>query len=427
MLWLFGFVGQNRVLAESYIYDVIITEVQTGSQANASQEFVELYNPSDFDISINGWQLQYLSAANTDWQKPTRSIPLSGSIKAHQYLLVASKDYLTDIVDFSFSSILAQAGGHLRLIGNQASVQDYVAWGTALGGSSVVVAAGLNQTIVRSQDGQGNLILSENLSQAFSLSSQATPKADNIYAGPEQAVPSVEEETANTPIADQLVISELLPNPGSPATDDSDEFVELFNPNSYAVDLAGYRLTSGNSGSYSYTFTGGSLAAGSYLAVYSRQTKLTLSNTSGKVRLYGPDGSLLDETADYQNAKDNQVWAVIKGQWQWSTKATPAAANILAAVPPAKTATKSAAKTTKVKAASKTAAAKKTAASGTQLAGGDVAQSGRTVAGLNPLVLAGLGGLIVIYACYEYRQDLANRIQRLRAYRATRRATRELP
>jgi hypothetical protein len=43
---------------------------------------------------------------------------------------------------------------------------------------------------------------------------------------------------------------------------------------------------------------------------------------------------------------------------------------------------------------------------------------------VHPLVLAGVGGLAVAYAIYEYRHDLANRLFQLRGYFAARRSHR---
>ncbi|MEW1981606.1 ExeM/NucH family extracellular endonuclease [Citricoccus sp. NPDC079358] len=68
---------------------VIINEAYTnGGSANAAftHKFVELYNPSDADVSLDGWSIQYRSA--TGEAAPTGVIELSGTIKAGGYYLV---------------------------------------------------------------------------------------------------------------------------------------------------------------------------------------------------------------------------------------------------------------------------------------------------------------------------------------------------
>lgn len=69
--------------------NVIISEAYTnGGSANAafSHKFVELYNPTDADISLDGWSIQYRSATGT--AAPSGVINLSGTIKAGGYYLV---------------------------------------------------------------------------------------------------------------------------------------------------------------------------------------------------------------------------------------------------------------------------------------------------------------------------------------------------
>ncbi|MGM7666324.1 ExeM/NucH family extracellular endonuclease [Microbacterium sp. A93] len=68
---------------------VVISEAYTnGGSANAAftHKFVELYNPTAADISLDGWSIQYRSA--TGEAAPSGVIELSGTIKAGGYYLV---------------------------------------------------------------------------------------------------------------------------------------------------------------------------------------------------------------------------------------------------------------------------------------------------------------------------------------------------
>ncbi|MEV4903006.1 ExeM/NucH family extracellular endonuclease, partial [Citricoccus sp. NPDC055426] len=68
---------------------VVISEAYTnGGSANApfTHKFVELYNPTDEDINLDGWSIQYRSAGGTG--EPSGVIELSGSIPAGGYYLV---------------------------------------------------------------------------------------------------------------------------------------------------------------------------------------------------------------------------------------------------------------------------------------------------------------------------------------------------
>lgn len=72
---------------------VVISEIYAGgtgnkdSQAAYSHDFVELYNPTDSDIDVTGWSLQYAAATSNAWIP----VPLgtkTTKIKAHGYYLI---------------------------------------------------------------------------------------------------------------------------------------------------------------------------------------------------------------------------------------------------------------------------------------------------------------------------------------------------
>lgn len=67
---------------------VFISQLYGGggnSGAVYSNDFVELYNPTDADVALDGWSIQYASAAGTDW---SNSQVLGGTIAAHGYFLI---------------------------------------------------------------------------------------------------------------------------------------------------------------------------------------------------------------------------------------------------------------------------------------------------------------------------------------------------
>lgn len=69
---------------------LVINEVYGGggnSGAPYNQDFVELFNPTDAAISVSGMSVQYRSATGTG--NPSGVIPLTGSVAAHAYYLVA--------------------------------------------------------------------------------------------------------------------------------------------------------------------------------------------------------------------------------------------------------------------------------------------------------------------------------------------------
>lgn len=115
-------------------------------------------------------------------------------------------------------------------------------------------------------------------------------------------------------------LSELLPNPVG--DDSAGEWIELYNPNNYRLDLSYFLLNQ-------YLIPYGTTIAGKgYLILPRSQTGITLPNSGGTVKLFFPDGLLADE-ATYGQGGEGWTWAKINGKWYWTTKATPAKANIL--------------------------------------------------------------------------------------------------
>lgn len=241
---------------------------------------------------------------------------------------------------------------------------------------------------------------------------------------PETPEPS-EPSTPKIPAADiglkSPQLTELLPNPGKPLTDASDEFVELYNSNNAQFDLTGFVLEAGAGATKRrFTFPAGTLLPGkSFKAFFSADTHLSLSNALGLVRLLDPLGNELSNSTVYEAAKDSQAWALVKGSWQWSTKPTPNAANVLikpVAKPKKPTKKASLPKVQTASVGSGTAASANTSAQ---------FEEPDTRTPLHTGVLALVGGFALLYGAYEYRSDVANKLHQLRLYREARREARQ--
>ncbi|MEH7334313.1 DUF4350 domain-containing protein [Neobacillus drentensis] len=66
---------------------VVISQVYGGGgngSAVYTNDFIELYNPTDSDVSLDGWSVQWASGTGTTWAVNT----LSGTIKSHGYYLI---------------------------------------------------------------------------------------------------------------------------------------------------------------------------------------------------------------------------------------------------------------------------------------------------------------------------------------------------
>ena len=111
---------------------VLISEVQVRGPAGGSDEFIELYNPSDTDdFDLNGYRLVYRSAAgDTDYTRFEWTT--STIIPPHRhYLLVNSSAYSGTVPgDATYSAGIADNGG-LAIRDSEGNIVDSVGWGTA--------------------------------------------------------------------------------------------------------------------------------------------------------------------------------------------------------------------------------------------------------------------------------------------------------
>ncbi|HSX17836.1 MAG TPA: lamin tail domain-containing protein [Candidatus Saccharimonadales bacterium] len=217
-------------------------------------------------------------------------------------------------------------------------------------------------------------------------------------------------------------LSELLPNPASPQSDATDEFVELYNPNSSPFDLSGFTLRTGTTTMHDFKFPSGQfiLQPHEFRAFYAPQTGLSLANDGGKAELLDPSGNVLVQTDIYSTAKDGYAWVYADGLWQWTTTPTPNTTNIITA-PPAPKSSSTAAATKKSSSTKSKTAAKGSKARSIASNSPTTGSPTSTTSNLHPAILAGIGGVAVLYALYEYRNDLANQLYRFRRNRSVRR------
>lgn len=238
-------------------------------------------------------------------------------------------------------------------------------------------------------------------------------------------------ETNRNPGLAAPQITELLANPLGTGTDDTEEFIELYNSNDAELDLSGFVLRTGTSTTHSYTFPNNTkLAAKSFGAFYANQTALTLSNTGSRATLLDPFGTQVSVTDDYTSANDGMSWALAQGQWYWTNRPTPGSTNIIVQVAPSQLAktitTKSVlgaaktkkATTTKAKAKAKVKVAK---AKSTESRNNSVASAALRPAGIHTGVLALVAVAGVGYGLYGYRHDIANKYYNFKSNRAARR------
>lgn len=431
--------------------NVLIVEVQTASEASAGEEFVELHNPNDIPTDVTGWLLQYKSATGENW---TTKAELEGEIEPRGRYLLATDDYSEEEYDQEFSSGLAASAGHLRLVipaetdEEEEFIHDQLGWGDTADsaeGDSPAEAPDKGESLKRIVDEDGYFIDTDVNFDDFEVSITPTPVSDpepEDVEVIEDEVPVDDEAIDNEDIIDEEIepvveegeggvlgqtkeplsypevwITELFIDPSSPKTDAEDEFIEIFNPSKSAVQLKDYIIQTGNTFSRSFTIPELEVQPGQYLALYSLDTGLPLSNSGSQARILDPDGGELFKTDPYNKAKSDTSWIFLDGKWLWSAQSTPAAPNIV--VVPASSSSRK-------KSSSSSSSRSKSSKSSSSSSSSDsriVYEEPASIADteINTAVLIGVGALAFSYAIYEYRHDISNRIHQFRRYIKSRR------
>jgi hypothetical protein len=429
-------------------------KITTGNQ------FITLYNASDTPVDLGTIQLAYFNNFQLNAATSSKLITLSGNLPAHGYVKVNDGTVLMcyqQMVD-SASLGLSTKSGLLEVESlSQAAdgsvstvVEDAVAWsGTSSTGlPSYVQLLPTDPVFLQRQTDNNNVPMANGTWQtvepeptvtdpcalASVVSGTLTPQptGNQLLPGTEPPASIVQISGDDSSAAGPHLppgdiglmapeITELLPNPAGTGNDNTNEFIELYNPNHVAFDLSGFVLQVGTTTLHQFTFDDGTtVAPQSFTAFFSADTGLSLSNSGGQAQLLDPLGNAVSQSDVYGTAKDGQAWALADGVWYWTLSSTPNEANIV----------DQAGSTTGKASGSKTVATAnvKGAATGTSgdapAAAGNVADVAQ-ITPVHPWTLALVALLALLYGLYEYRQDVANRLYQFRKHREARRITRQ--
>jgi len=114
---------------------VVISEFNTRGPSGAYDEFVEIYNPTNAEVDIGGWTIEYLAATGSGGFRLKATFPSPTYLPSHGYALAANSYgtwsgpdpdvWWTDTQGFSDN------GGHIFL-NNSGTYVDKVGYGTAI-------------------------------------------------------------------------------------------------------------------------------------------------------------------------------------------------------------------------------------------------------------------------------------------------------
>ena len=375
--------GPMSVSAESVDDDeveddepVLISEILTRTEDSAFEEFVELYNPNDFEIDISSWRLEYMSSSGSSWSSKIRGeqhVEPNMVIEPKGFYVLATENYHDaypdQTVDRTLSSGSAEGGGHLRLLRPSEEIEDewivldLVGWGSAENiwedtepadvpprGASITRCFE-DDAIVNTDNNYLDFVVNEHPMPGEGVD---CPEQDGVEdddehesgegseedngekddsSGEESDESEESEGSDGTPIAcENVIISELLPNPEGPRSNyprEDHAFIELFNPTEDFIPLDNCGLqTSANDNIH--WFEDIELEPGEYRAFYERDTGIMLPvGVGGTVYLLSTDETELDSVTYSENSPEGASWSWFgNGDWRYSYSPSPNEVNI---------------------------------------------------------------------------------------------------
>jgi len=131
----------------------------------------------------------------------------------------------------------------------------------------------------------------------------------------------------------QLNLNEILPNPSGP--ENTDEFIEIYNPNTTKVSLKNWTLRDASkTGSYTFT-TDTIIKPGAYFTIYRSEFNFALNNSDETVSLIAPNEKVQSKVSYLESAKEDVSYNYNSSQkkWRWSKHLTPNKQNIFNNLP----------------------------------------------------------------------------------------------
>lgn len=289
---------------------VVINEFMSKNQNviadidGAYSDWIELYNPSDETINLEGFALSDKEDEPQKWVFP------SVEIQPNSFLLVfaSGKDYQTDELHTNFS--IKGSGESLFLSDDDGIFIDSVD----------EIALFDDQSFGRIEDG----------SVEWTIFAESTPNTNNANG-------VVFENNSN------VFVNEIMSANYSTIEDfegDYSDWVELYNGGTETINLSGYTLTDKQDTPNLWTFPNVSISPGGFLLVFvdgkdittgsELHTNFSLDSGGEDVLFYDPSGGLVNFIPGKHLTLDQSYARLQDGSTEWDifTSSTPNSSNI---------------------------------------------------------------------------------------------------
>lgn len=289
----------------------IISLIQIGGD-KASDEFVELFNPTDQPINLSGWSLRKKTKSDASVKGSSiKTLGAADGVPAHGHLVWAnSTGVFKDFADVTTTGSLS-ADNSLGLFDQDGVLVDFATWGDG----HVAPFGPKNFENLKEKERAAR----DHPTLSWSISKSPTPTNSLGEKYQEELPPPPPPSTSWT-----VRINEVFPNPK--AKGDIGEFIEFYNFGENDIDLSGWTLRDAST-TGKYVFPAGkTIMKAGYFVVTDQDFTLSLNNTKEGLSLFDSGGNLVHSVA-YEKTKEGVTLNWVNGRLRGGRTPTPGAEN----------------------------------------------------------------------------------------------------
>ncbi|OGL59749.1 hypothetical protein A3H10_03025 [Candidatus Uhrbacteria bacterium RIFCSPLOWO2_12_FULL_46_10] len=303
---------------------IVISEVQIGG-VTATDEFVELFNPTSSLVNLTGWRLSKRTASGNQTNLLTVFPDINLPAQGH-FLITHPTGYTNTITnDAQYSTAESLAANNTIVLFSDAgnTLVDLIGIGTASSFEGATAPNPPNGQSIERQTGSDGIIDSDNNMNDFVLTALPTPLNLTSQPSPESTPPPEEPTTSPAPndtttprppaplsgggsagplsiLPGDILINEFVADP----TDEDEEWIELINRTGRDIDLTGWIIEEGGE---RQTILSGAVAGtvpNNFFVVM--KPKGNLNNAGDHIALKTQNGQIIDELS-YGNWADGNL------------------------------------------------------------------------------------------------------------------------
>lgn len=353
------------VTAEESLPKILISEIKIEGENSVYDEFIELYNPNNYAVDLDGWSLKKKTTSGNESNFISN---INVEMPAYGYLLIVPRNNLgcgenekcylgsmTPGAYYSTNTYLAINNSIALYDSEKRDVPvDVFSWGKVINindqdfsiedGKSIerkIVDGKIEVAVLDMPTPQNNILVVEESSTASGGDNSVSDSENNDsnQDSDEESDSYNSKNTNSDDVSDsatnandekpKIIISEFLINPED--SDRDSEFVEIYNQENKTVDISGWILEDQVGSVHQYKIPQGvSVEANQYKIFYSDETGITLNNSGDGLVLRNSAGVVVSKTPVTTDAKDEVSYAINEeGKWSWTVHVTPGNKNII--------------------------------------------------------------------------------------------------